>query len=247
MIDAQTYLEHVQRDGERIAQIAEGHLDAPVPTCPGNTVGSMLLHTAGVCVFWTDAMRLNRRPTQRDRDWGAMPTDPIELHRTTHGEFVQELSSRDPDQPTWTWGGQLPLRFWYRRSAQEMAVHRWDIENAVTTAVPIDPTLAMDGIDELLFVFGPAAPMDSEFKGASERFGGSGETFRLEPTDLAEATTFEAHQDRFERVNDSAPDVTARGSASDLLLFLWGRVGPERLDVSGDDALLSRWQERVRI
>lgn len=245
MIDAQTYLEHMKRDGERIAVVADGHLDDPVPTCPGNTVGSMLLHTAGVCTFWTDAMRQNRRPSPRD--WRTIPTDPIELHRTMHREFVDELASRDPDQPTWTWGGQLPLRFWYRRSAQEMAVHRWDIENAVASAVPIDPTLAMDGIDELLFVFGPAAPMDSDFKGASERFGGTGQVLRFEPTDLGPALTVRAHPDRFEEEAGAGPNVVARGTASDLLLFVWGRVGPERLDASGDTALLSRWQERVKI
>ena len=245
MIDAQTYLEHLKRDGERIAQVARGHLDDPVPTCPGMTVQQMLRHTAGVCMWWTDAMRQNRRPDQRDRT--SLPSDPIERHSSMHRELVEELTSRDPDQPAWTWAGQGHVRFFYRRSAQEFAVHRWDVENAVGTALPIDPTLAMDGIEELLFVFGPASPMDTDFKGASERFGGGGETFRLEPTDLAEGTTFQAHADRFEPATGASPDVTLRGSASDLLLFFWGRVGPERLDVSGDAGLLTRWQERVKI
>jgi hypothetical protein len=138
------------------------------------------------------------------------------------------------------------VNFWYRRSAQELTVHRWDFENAVGNPSSIDPALAMDGIDELLFVFGPATG-HPQFKGASERFAGNGEAFRLEPTDFPDAVTFIAHADRFE-VDDSAlPDVTARGTASDLLLFLWGRVPPTGLEVSGDASLLDRWQERVKI
>jgi predicted lipid carrier protein YhbT len=41
-------------------------------------------------------------------------------------------------------------------------------------------------------------------------------------------------------------DVAARGGASDLLLFLWGRAGLDALEVFGDKALLEDWQERAR-
>ncbi len=40
-------------------------------------------------------------------------------------------------------------------------------------------------------------------------------------------------------------DVAARGTASDLLLFLYGRADADRLDVFGDAALLARWRELV--
>ena len=38
-------------------------------------------------------------------------------------------------------------------------------------------------------------------------------------------------------------DVAARGSASDLALFLYNRVGPEKLEVFGNAALLERFFE----
>lgn len=38
-------------------------------------------------------------------------------------------------------------------------------------------------------------------------------------------------------------DVAVRGSASDLLLFLWGRKSPQTLEVLGDASLLTRWTE----
>ena len=39
--------------------------------------------------------------------------------------------------------------------------------------------------------------------------------------------------------------VAVRGSASDLFLFLWGRVPASTLDVVGDASLLDRYRELV--
>ena len=41
-------------------------------------------------------------------------------------------------------------------------------------------------------------------------------------------------------------DVAARGTASDLLLMMWNRITPDRLDVFGDGDLLTRWQRAAR-
>jgi len=41
-------------------------------------------------------------------------------------------------------------------------------------------------------------------------------------------------------------DVALRAPASDLLLFLYGRVGPDAGDVFGDGSLLERWQQLVK-
>jgi uncharacterized protein (TIGR03083 family) len=243
MIDAKTYLEHVRRDGKRIAEVAAGHLDDPVPSCPGNTVGSLLIHTAGICMFWTDALIQNRMPSS---DWTIFPTDVLQAHTFMHERFMDEVARHDPEQPNWTWAGEGKAGFWYRRAAQELAVHRWDFENAVGEAAQIDPGLAFDGIDELLFVFGPKTG-EPDYPGASERFDGSGERIRLDPTDLPKGLTFTAHPDHFETDDSPQADVTARGTASDLLLFLWGRVPRNALEVSGDASLLDRWQERVKI
>jgi hypothetical protein len=40
-------------------------------------------------------------------------------------------------------------------------------------------------------------------------------------------------------------DVAVRGTASDLLLFLWGRLPGERLEVLGDASLVGRYFELV--
>ena len=40
-------------------------------------------------------------------------------------------------------------------------------------------------------------------------------------------------------------DVAVRGTASDLLLFLWGRLPGKNLEVLGDASLLGRYFELV--
>ncbi|HYZ91137.1 MAG TPA: maleylpyruvate isomerase family mycothiol-dependent enzyme [Actinomycetota bacterium] len=248
-IDASTYLEHIKRDGLRIPDVAEGNFEKAVPTCPGNTVESLLMHTGTLYVFWSEAIRQDRRP---QIDWSVLNSDLLAANRQGVASFLECLQSRDPDEVVWTWAQLVPggpkntLRFWYRRAAQELSVHRWDFENAVGAPSGIDPELAMDGVDELLVAFGPATGMEA-YRGASERFAGDGETFKLEPTDGPDPITFTARPDRFELNSSAEPNVTARGAASDLLLFVWGRVPPSALEVSGDASLLQRWQERVKI
>ena len=41
-------------------------------------------------------------------------------------------------------------------------------------------------------------------------------------------------------------DVAMRAPASDLLLFLYGRVDRSAAEVFGDESLLDRWQELVK-
>ena len=42
-------------------------------------------------------------------------------------------------------------------------------------------------------------------------------------------------------------DVAARGTASDLLLFVWGRVPADALEVFGDTDLLARFRQAVKV
>jgi hypothetical protein len=136
--------------------------------------------------------------------------------------------------------------------AQELSIHRWDFENAVAQALPIDIALAADGVQEFLDEFSapPPAPVSwrrGGFLSASQQFAGDGERLRFVAADIDASWTITARPDRFDVADDVDADVIARGTASDLNLFVWGRLGPEALDVTGDGSLLDRWHERVKI
>lgn len=242
-VDAQRYLEHIERDGGRIADVADGNLDRPVPSCPGNTVESLLMHTATLYMFWSAAIEQNKRP---DVDWSALDKDLLVANRNGLASFLDLLRARELDEPIWVWGSDPRMRFWYRRAAQELSIHRWDFENAVDTPAAIDPSLAVDGVQEFLDEFSPK-PSVPQYTGAAQMFGGNGEKLRLEASDIAADWTLTVRPEHFDVDHSPDADVIARGTASDLNLFVWGRVGPEGLDVSGDRSLLDRWHDRVKI
>ena len=94
---------------------------------------------------------------------------------------------------------------------------------------PIDPLLAVDGIDELFTIFVPALGAD--------RSPGDGRSVHLHASDAATDGQW------LIRFDDGAISATAGrgdadaavgGPAGDLLLWLWGRRPLDRLEVSGD-------------
>jgi uncharacterized protein (TIGR03083 family) len=149
------------------------------------------------------------------------------------------LGDVDPDEKVWNWSeGEQRAGFWYRRMAQETAVHRWDGQAAHSMEQPVDPELATDGIDEMLEVMLPRlGPLD-----------GLEGSVHIHCTDTQGEWLLAAEDGRpvVERLHKKG-DVAVRGSASDLLLLLWGRVPPEAVEVLGDLSVLTRWRERTRV
>ena len=129
--------------------------------------------------------------------------------------------------------------FWSRRVAHETAVHRWDAQAAAGAPEPVDVRLAVDGIQEMFDLL-TARP-------GHERVRGDGETIHLHCTDTDGEWLVRLTPQGVAVTREHAKgDVAARGTASDLLLLLWGRVPPDRVEVFGDASLLARWQELAR-
>ena len=74
---------------------------------------------------------------------------------------------------------------------------------------------------------------------------GNGETLHLHCTDGEGEWLVRLDPDGVSSSHEHAKgDVAARGTASDLLLFLYGRVDPEQLEVFGDASLLATLERR---
>lgn len=56
--------------------------------------------------------------------------DVLEWYTERADKLIATLASSDLDAPTKSPFGERPVRFWFRRQAQEVAVHRWDIGHA---------------------------------------------------------------------------------------------------------------------
>jgi predicted lipid carrier protein YhbT len=108
-------------------------------------------------------------------------------------------------------------------------VHRVDAQQAVGQSPgPIEPALAVDGIDEVFSVFVPAF--------AADRSPGDGRAVHLHATDVQREWLIAFEQDQIV-VEASHGNIDANaalhGPAAELLLWLWGRLPLDRLEVSG--------------
>jgi hypothetical protein len=126
--------------------------------------------------------------------------------------------------------------------AHETLVHRWDAEIAAgIVGPPMHPSVAADGVDELLDVCvsasralhaspsGPAVHIsctDADQEWYLDLAEAGGRTLHTEPIDVA---------------------LTIHGRAEALLLLLWGRIDAEGagVEVDGDQEVFSKWDELV--
>jgi uncharacterized protein (TIGR03083 family) len=246
-METQQYLDQLAQNSERLADAsAAAGTGADVPTCPGWTVTDLLDH----CVRGDNWARRITEQGKAGSTERVLPsdTDPslrgdalVQAFREGAHALVAELSSVGPDTPVWTFSStNRTAAFWQRRRSQETSIHRYDAELAAGTPSPLDAALAVDGIDEFLTVFLPRL---------ADNFGAVGDaTVHLHCTDMegewlvttrgSEVTVTQEH---------AKGDVAARGSASDLLLFLWGRQTADALQVFGDADLLARFRQAIRI
>ncbi|HEY3673231.1 MAG TPA: maleylpyruvate isomerase family mycothiol-dependent enzyme [Acidimicrobiia bacterium] len=246
-METQQYLDQLAQNSERLADAAAAAgTDAPVPSCPGWTVTDLLAHCAAGD-SWARTIVEQGRAGSTDRvDRGA--ADPalqgdalVQAFRDAARALVAALSSVTPDTPVWTFSStSRTASFWQRRRAQETAVHRYDAELAAGAPTPVDAELAVDGIDEILTVFLPRL---------ADNFGPIGDgTVHLHCTDVDGEWLFARRDGEIAVTAEHAKgDVAARGTASDLLLFVWGRVPSSQLEVFGDVALLERFGEGMRV
>jgi uncharacterized protein (TIGR03083 family) len=177
-----------------------------------------------------------RRQTARDLPTGAAA---VEWWQHEFQQLILLLDAVDPESPAWNWAPQpKKALFWHRRMAHETAIHRWDAQMAVAAGEPIDAKLAVDGVSEVLDTWLPAGRRTSP----QQRHG------------VVQLVAVDADQEWYLRLrgegvalldtdtildtDDHHARVYASGTASDLLLALWGRIGLDVLDVAGDAQLL---------
>jgi uncharacterized protein (TIGR03083 family) len=231
------YLSVIRRESRELRAAADGNLGRDVPGCPGWTVADLVWHTGEVQYFWATVAQ-GRLQSSRDVPPITRPADAdlIPWFGSQSERLVEVLESADVSAPIWTWAAQKEMAFIPRRMAHESAVHRWDAQSATGTEVPIDPQLAVDGIDEFLDVYLPFA---GDFSSGSE-------VVHLHSTDAAGEWVIRIGDGAFEASREHAKgDAASRGPASDLLLLLWRRRAPSELDVVGDAGALHRFLARA--
>jgi len=246
-METSQYLDAVRANASLMVDAARrAGAGAPVPTCPEWTVADLAAHQGRV-FRWMSAMVEGRSAEFiHPKTVGELPDgeDPIEWLAAGADRALEVLGQADPDAPVWNWldRGPGPARFWHRRMAHEVAVHRADAEAAAgrTEPTPVTPAeLASDGIDEYLHLLPLRAGGDlpAELTGS----------WHFHTTDAAGEWVVVVGDGGITITREHAKaDVAVRGPASDLQYCLYNRRGVDGLEIFGDPARLAAWRERIR-
>ena len=240
-MDPATHIDHLRTNAAALLDVYRAAPDAAVVSCPGWTRTDLLAHVAGVHA-WVRAQLAagtGERVRLSEVQSPAEGTDLAEWYAAGAAELVAGLAAMDTSVTWPTWAGPQPGTFYPRRMAQETAMHRWDAEGYA-----IDPSLAVDGVDEHLELFAPRIP--------AQKLADVAGTIHLHATDVdGDAGEWLVRMGgdgiQFEH-GHAKGDVAVRGTAGDLLLWAWNRAPvDDRFEVFGDESLLQAWRQLVTI
>ncbi|GAB6903464.1 maleylpyruvate isomerase N-terminal domain-containing protein [Kineosporia succinea] len=226
----------------RAAIAAAPDLEVRVPTCPDWTLSDLARHIGERRRCWAATVAAGPDATGLvvPDDIPPMPSDRAELVAwLAEGaqQQIDALAAAGPSAPCWTWWGdsQSPRTSGAvaRHQLQEISVHAYDAQLTVGPGKPLPSEVALDGVEEFQFTIcanttpWPHRPAVLDYhatEGSSWRVTLGADGVRADRLDLPAST----------------PDVSVRGTASDLQLFCYGRLELDALQVTGDVTVIDQ-------
>ncbi len=154
--------------------------------------------------------------------------------------LAETLRAADPDESMWAWGADQHVRFWARRQLHETLVHRIDLELAMGVAYHVEPTIALDAVDEFL----ANVKSDRDIALTARSTSPEGERLQIRTLDSSTYWNVILHVDGYEFVDALAdPDAVLIAEPGELLAVLLRRRAIEECDVviEGDESLVDHW------
>jgi uncharacterized protein (TIGR03083 family) len=243
MTDIPPFPELLSLIDDRSAALREAVASAPdfaarVPGCPDWTLRDLVGHIGQVQRFWAAVVAAGAAdgPPPRETIGFTAPGDDL---GAWFGEqtrlLLAALVEAGPDRPSWTWwsasDGPQTAGAVARHQVEEAAVHAYDAQETIGKPEPLPAAVAVDGVAEFLQVtFGtqsawPHRPARIAFA-ATEG-----------PSWILDVNSDGAHLDP---AASGDPVATVHGSASDILLALFGRVPLDRLRIDGDATVVEQ-------
>jgi uncharacterized protein (TIGR03083 family) len=230
-------LELIDGRSAAVRSALAGALDERVPGCPDWSGRDLLAHLGEVQRSWAAIVAAGN--PDAPPDWDAVPEttptgDLLDWSERSTGTLLDALRAAGADRPVWSWWGPTTAGRVARHQVQEAGVHGWDAEDTVGRAGLLQPDeLAADGVGEFLEVCVPTAgswPHDPV-------------TVGIAATDVPGAewrVVLGPGGGRLE-AGPAAGTAVLGGSASDLVLALYGRRPADSLAVTGDHEVAGRF------
>lgn len=255
-MDVADYIGFVASEGDGFAAAAEGgELDVVVSSCEGWDMRDLVRHlglihlwAAGNVAYpqddWFDADDIPDLARYWPELAATWPSDSelLSWYRQTKENLVRVLASAPADHQCFSFlPAPTPLTMWSRRQASEIAIHRFDAEDARGIPSHFEPEFAADMLDELLSGFAQrpgVSPIDVD----AER------VLHVHASDVDEHWSLTIGQGRIETSRERGDaDLTVTGTAAALYLLMWNRTDESTVTLSGDADLMSVWREACRV
>ena len=159
------------------------------------------------------------------------------------------LREAGPDRGCWTWWADSPSPqtsgAWARRQLHEIAVHTYDVQLTGGAPQPIPEKIALDGFDDCQFTLCATTVAWPHDPAIVDYHATEGHSWRLR---LSHDGAQVAHLTPTAGEDPDTTDASARGTASDLVLFFYGRIPLDSLKFEGDRRIfdqLAAWDPSV--
>ena len=244
---AAVQLQTATEDARSLLAAARTGWGRPVRQCPGWDAAELVRHMGGILVWMAAVVSSGERVSRRALD--PSPQDDADLpawYLACLDRAIKVLGSAGPGSGTWTFSstGDRRVAWWYRRLAVEVAVHRWDAQDAVAadggpSPDPLDGDVAAAGIEEFMIEFLPGLL-------AQETTGELSGTLHLHATDGPTEWWIDLQAAGSAVSGHIKADTAIRGTRSDLLLWLTNRQSADSLEVLGRKELIGSWERLWR-
>ena len=239
-----------------LADLGRRHdLETAVPTCGDWTLAELIWHLAEVQGFWEHI--ISQRPAGPGTYAGLrrpLPDELPDLLDDNCRALVSALRGADLADTAWSWSDDHTVAFSVRRQTHEAIVHHVDGVLAVGAELPdLEPSVAADGVDELVTVMLSGVPEWAAFEstGATLRLIAADTTAvwnlgfgRMIGTSPDSGATYDLSA--FELLADvEQPTTTITAGALDLELWMWGRRVGAAVAVAGDPVGADRLRAAV--
>jgi uncharacterized protein (TIGR03083 family) len=231
----------------RSAIAAAPSLDVQVPTCPEWTLFDLAQHLGVGRRAWAATIAAGPEATAKATVEGAPPA-PVEreallawLAASTQ-ELLDALAEAGPDRGCWTWWGSesqssQTCAAVARHQLQEVTVHTYDAQLTVGAAQPLPDEVALDGVEDFLFTCcstttaWPHKPATVDYhatEGRSWRQRLSADGSRTDPLPPGPVA------------GEDPADTSIQGPAGQLVLWFYGRVPLDSLQLDGDPEIVDK-------